>query len=435
MNMPDSVTSRIFRNVMETYSAQVVRILGALAFNIWLTRLLTPEERGYYGVALAVAMISVQFGQTGLNTANTYFVAKEAGIGNVLLGNSTIAAIAIGPILILAIFIISKLIPSAIALPGSCLFVAICYLPFLLGYLFFQGLLLGTHQIRKYNFIEILNRYIPLVILAIFVVMKAVAAKTALIAILIGQAIACIWSWVSLYIYSGGISYSMPLMLDMLRYGFRIHLATVFSFLLFRADLLMVAHMRSSTEAGYYSLATSLAEYMSLPASVVGMILLPHLSALQKSPQKFGLMMRWLTGMAIITLPVFIISAYIGSPVIHLLFGEKYLPSIPGFVWLLPGIYFLGLACVSVQFITSIGYKLSVSVAWFAVLILNLAGNLYAIPHYGFVGASIMSSICYALAFVLIFLIAWRNRKSQSGAHRLKSAAPLEANISYTQQA
>ena len=436
MRVLSQESSQILRNVAETYSAQLFRIAGTLAFNIWFTRLLSPADRGSYGVAIAIALIGAQFGQTGLNTANTYFAAKKPHTSQALLGNSTLAAVTIGPVLVLVTFLASKLFPNSIATTHNCFILAMCYIPFALGYFYFQGLLLGTHQIRTYNFLEIINRYVPLVFLALLVWIGRVTSTTVLAGVLLGQMIACIWAWQSLYTTTDGIRISWPLMGNMFRYGAKIHLATIFSFLLFRADLLMVARMRNAEEAGYYSLATSLAEYMSLPAFVVGTILLPHLSALNEPARKFQMMLHWLGGIAIITIPLFLLAGYLGHPMIRWVCGAKYLPSFSGFLWLLPGVYFLGLACVSVQFITSIGYKLSVSAAWFVALVLNLISNLYVIPHYGFVGASITSSACYGLAFLFIFLIGWKYRNSEESAPTITLAPiPPEESIPYIEPA
>jgi O-antigen/teichoic acid export membrane protein len=428
MRVLDQILSQIFRNVAETYFAQLARIAGGLAFNIWFTRLLAPADRGYYGVAIAVALIGAQFGQTGLNTANTYFSAKQPGVSKSLLGNSTLAVFTIAPVLLLIIFLVTKAASGSIATTRQCLTLSMCYIPFALGYFYFQGLLLGTHQIRKYNFLEIINRYVPLAALAFLVWIGKVTSTTVLAGVLFGQIVACLWAWGILYRTTDGMAVSWPLMGNMFRYGIKIHLATVFSFLLLRADLLMVAHMRNAEEAGYYSLATSLAEYMGLPAFVVGTILLPHLSVLNDTKRKFQMMLHWLGGVSVVTIPLFVFAGFLGHPIIRWVCGPRYLPSLPGFLWLLPGVYFLGLSCVSVQFITSIGYKLSVSAVWFLALVLNLSGNFYAIHRYGFVGASIMSSICYGLVFIFIFLIAWKHRKFDENVTQSAFAAVLPEN-------
>jgi O-antigen/teichoic acid export membrane protein len=410
---PGNGAPSILRNVLETYSAQSFRILGALLFNIWLTRLMMPADRGYYGVGLALAMMATQFGQFGLNTANTYFAAKEPELRRALLGTSTAAAVVLAPAIILIVLAVHWIAPGSIVMPNNCLAVSLVFIPFALSYIFFQGLLLGTYQIRQYNLLEVLNRYIPLAALSGLVLIKSVTPTTVLMCVVVGQAVACLWAWKDLYSQSKGMTVSMPLVGRLLRYGVRVHLATVFSFALFRISLLMVAHMRSAAEAGFFSLATSLAEYMSLPAQFAGLVLLPHLCALKDTKKKFQLMMHWLLGIAALTAPLFLLGGFVGFPIIRLLFGEKYVPAFRGFVWLLPGIYFLGLAVVTIQFITAIGYRLSVPGVWLAVLVVNLAGNLYFIPKYGYVGASALSSACYAIAFFLIFLVAYWNRNSE----------------------
>jgi O-antigen/teichoic acid export membrane protein len=403
----------ILRSVIETYSAQSFRIVGALLFNIWLTRLMMPAARGYYGVGLALAMMATQFGQFGLNTANTYFAAKEPELRRALLGTSTVAALVLAPAIILIVLAVHWIAPDSIVMPNSCLAVSLVFIPFALSYIFFQGLLLGTHQIRQYNLLEVLNRYIPLAALSGLALIKSVTPTTVLFCVVVGQAIASVWAWKDLYSQSKGMTVSIPLVRSLLRYGIRIHLATVFSFALFRISLLMVAHMRTAADAGFYSLGTSLAEYMSLPAQFAGLVLLPHLCALKDTRMKFQLMMRWLLGIAALTAPLFLLGGFVGFPIIRLLFGEKYVPAFMGFVWLLPGIYFLGLAVVTVQFITAIGYRLSVPGAWLVVLVVDVAGNLYFVPRYGYIGASALSSACYTVAFLLIFLVAYWNRNSE----------------------
>jgi O-antigen/teichoic acid export membrane protein len=62
-----------------------------------------------------------------------------------------------------------------------------------------------------------------------------------------------------------------------------------------------------------------------------------------------------------------------------------------------------------------------VAAAWFSAVVLNVTANLYAIPRYGVVGASVSCSACYALAFFLILLIAFRHRNSEAAPHRAET--------------
>jgi len=106
-----------------------------------------------------------------------------------------------------------------------------------------------------------------------------------------------------------------------------------------------------------------------------------------------------------VTLPVVVLSALLSKPLVPLLFGRAYLPAAQAFVWLMPGIFFLGIECVAVQFLNSMGYPRSVVITWLVCVCVNISLNFWAIPVYGIVGASLNSSITYILASVLIFWI------------------------------
>jgi O-antigen/teichoic acid export membrane protein len=71
----------------------------------------------------------------------------------------------------------------------------------------------------------------------------------------------------------------------------------------------------------------------------------------------------------------------------------------------MPGVFFLGVQSIMVQYLNSRGFPLSVVWAWFITSILNIGVNFWAIPRYGIAGASVVSSLCYFLMFILVWLI------------------------------
>jgi O-antigen/teichoic acid export membrane protein len=96
------------------------------------------------------------------------------------------------------------------------------------------------------------------------------------------------------------------------------------------------------------------------------------------------------------------------------LFGAAFMPAASAFVWLLPGIFFLALETVSVQFLNSIGYPKIVIGAWVAATLLNVGLNVWAIPAYGINGASMVSTFTYTVVCLLIGLILYRHRGMSS---------------------
>src|SRR5205807_6530218 len=111
---------------------------------------------------------------------------------------------------------------------------------------------------------------------------------------------------------------------------------------------------------------------------------------------------------AALMLPVVVIGALAAGPLISLAFGPKFLPAVSPFIWLMPGTYFLGVETVMVQLLNSEGFPPIIIAAWIADMIINVALNFWAIPRYGITGASVVSSVCYFLMFVIVSAVVWK---------------------------
>jgi O-antigen/teichoic acid export membrane protein len=195
-------------------------------------------------------------------------------------------------------------------------------------------------------------------------------------------------------------------------YALRAYLITFFSFLVLRADLFMVQHMLGSEQAGYYSIAASMADVVSVLAVVVGTILLPKLSALSDVKTKLHLTQKATWGIAIALFPVLAVASLLARPAIGLLFGEAFLPASTAFVLLMPGMLFLGMEAVAIQFLNSIGCPRVVVWSWGLCSLFNIVVNVWAIPRYGISGASVVSSISYFLAFCFVIWAIFRIARS-----------------------
>jgi len=103
-------------------------------------------------------------------------------------------------------------------------------------------------------------------------------------------------------------------------------------------------------------------------------------------------------------------ASLLAKPIIPLLYGRAFLPAVPAFQCLLPGIFFLGIEVVLVQFINSMGFPMHVVYIWGFSTLLNIGMNLYAIGKYGIIGAAMVSSICYLIVFALITAMVQRIR-------------------------
>jgi len=398
--------SDFVRKVMETYATRIVIMGVGLITTVVVARVLGPEARGVYGVAVATGALGVQFGNLGLHTANVYLAARDPSCLPSLTGNSLAVSFGFGGLLAVLLAGVFTIFPNLISLHGSVLMLALSWIPFGLAYLLMQNLLLGIHDVRGYNLLELVNKVLPLILIAGLAIVGRGSVTKFFAAGFAALAISCLWMWRRLRgVFTRALSVSIPLFRGSINYAAKAYLAAFLAFLVLRADLFMVAQMLGVEQAGYYSIASSMADYVSVLAAIVGAILFPRLSAMTEIGAKLRLTYKAVWGTAGLLLPILVMSSLLARPAVRLLFGAAFLPTSAAFVLLMPGMLFLGMNTVAVQFLNSIGYPKSVVIIWGFCTVFNIALNLWAIPHYGIMGASIVSSISYFLAFFFILQV------------------------------
>src|SRR5260370_21577329 len=120
-------------------------------------------------------------------------------------------------------------------------------------------------------------------------------------------------------------------------------------------------------------------------------------------------------------LPIVLIAALAAAPIISIAFGRSFLPAVTPVAWLMPGTYFLGIETVMVQLLNSEGFPSIIVVAWIADTIINVALNFWAIPRYGITGASVVSSVCYFLMFLIVSAVVLKQNYTR---HAVATCSP-----------
>ncbi len=299
------------------------------------------------------------------------------------------------------------------------LLLALTGIPLGLTYLLTQDLLLGLQDVRGYNLLDIFSKISPLLLIGGLVVLHRVTVATLFGTTVVGLTASCAGTFVRLSKRFGGLPWpSLALFQKGIRYATRAYLASLFSFLVLRADLFMVQHMLGAEQTGYYSVASSMVDMISVLPAVIGMILFPQLAAITDIAKKLRRTRKATWGTAAALLPIILLSAVMSKWIVRLLFGTAYLPAARAFVLLTPGILALGVQSVAVQFLNSVGFPRIVIFIWALCAVLNIGLNFWAIPAYGIAGASVVSSISYFLAFCLIWQAV-----SQTGRSYLSKTA------------
>jgi O-antigen/teichoic acid export membrane protein len=405
------VSSDFIRKVGETFVTRIILIVIGLATSVIVARTLGPEGRGLYAVATTIGAIGVQFGNLGLHASNTYYVARDKTILPALIGNTIVVSFVFAGVGILLSWIVLSLWPQLAPVHGLLLILSLIWIPFGLAYMLLQNLLIGIQNIRAYNKIELSTKILSVVLIGSIAFLNKVTVEEVFLAGLVALFVGFYWAfW---YLLRETPNFPKPcfaLFKGNIRYGLKAYLAAFFAFMVLRSDLLIVKYILGSEQTGYYSVAVNMAEMILLLPMIVGTILFPKLTALTDIREKWFLVKKICLNIGVGMVLILVIAGFLAEPIVLLLYGKSFCPSVSPFLWLLPGTFFLGLETVAVQFLNSLGFPITVVGAWGLTCLLNIGLNLMVIPTYGIVGASIVSSSSYTVAFLIVVWITQKAR-------------------------
>jgi O-antigen/teichoic acid export membrane protein len=406
------ISSDFVQKVGETFVTRILLIGIGLIISMIVARVLGPEGRGFYAVAATIGAIGVQFGNLGLHASNIYYVAREKKLLPALVGNTVMVCFAVGGLITVLIWMIFSIWPRLAPVDGLLLILSLIWIPLGLVCLLLQNLLLGIQEVRAFNKIELITKVLGLGLIGLLALIGTATVEAIFSAGLVVLVISSLWAlWRLKSHLTTPPKASLALLKENIRYGVKAYLAALFSFLVLRVDLLMTKYILGAEQTGYYSIAANIAELVCILPVVVATILFPKLSALTNIKEQWYFTKK----AAIVTgagmLLVLAVVGILAKPVVRVLYGEPFLPCVPPFLWLLPGIFFLGVETVAVQFLNSIGLPRVVVAVWSLTCLLNVGLNMWAIPEYGITGASIVSSLSYFVICVFIVWISWKTKQ------------------------
>jgi O-antigen/teichoic acid export membrane protein len=403
--------SDFFRKVAESLGTRFLIIGLGLVIAVLVARILGPGGRGLYAVAATVAGIGVQFGNLGLYASNNYFVARNRQLLPELLGISLVVSFGFGGLIAGIAYAVFTSWPKLAPVSGLTLIIPLIWVPFGLAYLLQQNLLLGLHKIRDYNKIELISKAIGVLFFLLLVAGHWLTVNTALITGLVAVILGFAWSLAKLRDSFAVLSFpSYRSLKEQFFYSVKAYVAAFFAFLIFRINLLMIKFMLNPEQAGWYSIASLMAEMMLVLPAVAGMILFPKLAAMATLVEKWRFTKKVAIGISLFMLVATIGMAFLAKPMIRLAFGAAFAPSLSPFLWLLPAIFIYSITTCLMNFFAAIGMPMITCYASGLALLVNFLLNLILISSWKIAGASISTSVASGvmLAASLIYIAKLR---------------------------
>lgn len=398
---------------------------GVLLLNIGgtvvIARTLGPVGRGAIAVAFSVTLLLIQFGSFGLASANPYFVARDRGTLARVVSNSLWVSLILGIALALAGAGVKLFFPAALrGLDWAEVLVVLAGIPAALAGTLLQSVLLAEGRMRAYNGVEITGALLTFAGLVIGLAVFSIGVLGA-IAVMVSVNVAAALAYL-IVLRVDVPHFRVPdrdLLTKMLRYGFRIYVATVLAYAVGRINLIFVNSYLGSSAAGQYSVGVALADGMHLLPSVVALNLFPRIARgdpHERSAAVFRSLTLLFALLCLITVPL-------AGPGIRLLYGHAFAPAVDIYYWLLPGIFAYGMLNVLSYHFAGRGFPLEAVLIWIPGLVLNLVIVLAFVPG----GSADIAALAATVSYVLILFMHMRLFAKESGGYGSLRPRPREA--------
>jgi O-antigen/teichoic acid export membrane protein len=409
-------SSLFIKNVILTFSNKVLLLFVGLFTSIAIARYLGPEGRGLYATAAVFLGLGIQFGNLGLHSTNIYFSANNSQNGSLLFGNSILIGFFVG--LVISLFSILGYIffPNHNPIKGGLFFWTILSIPFSLTYLLLQNLLIGLNYIKEFNKIELLSKIVATILIVGFIILGLRSAESMMVVIFISAA----YAFAHTYIFLKGIIFpkiSLSFFIKHFNYGIKAYLAALFAFIQQKIIVYFVTQNSGVVETGYFSISQTLFDLSLIFPVTVASILFPKLSSSNSQLEKWEMTKKVLLIISSLMF-VYIVVLYFASPwIINILYGDKFEASNSILKYLLPGLFFLSVVSVIMNFLASSGMPIIVIITpLFSCLFIFSASLIFKSSFNGIVAATI-NSIANFLSFfiIIIYFIQQKPKYNEQG--------------------
>lgn len=374
-----------------------------LAFinSIVLARVLGPEGKGIYSVALLLPSTATALLNLGIAPATVYYVAK----GDFQAGRAVSNSVKIGLVLSTAAMAVSALVTAFASdalfpgVPETSLYVSLLYIPFSLVALYLLSIVQGLQDFRTYNLIAISTQVSALLMTFLLVWVLDMGVNGALLALPAGYFSGIMASSRALRTRSGrakrqGLRFDPGYLRKVLPYGLTAHVSNVITFLNSHVDLFLVNLFLFPGEAGIYTLAIGLAERLSIVSSSASTVILPRISELEGSEglrqQITPIVTRHVLA---VTLVLSLLGTALSTIFVSLVYGPAFQRAAAVFRALLPSTITLSISRVLSSDIAGRG-RPQVNARISAIqMVVSVALDMLLIPTYGIIGAAVATSV------------------------------------------
>ncbi len=389
------------------FAYRVASLLLWASIGVITARTLTVGDRGVY--ASAVIIIGVTSGIASFSSAASYLVANQRREPGEVATHGVVLSLIFGAILAFGAFAVAPFLPSDLHLIAVLCGLAI--LPSVVRNTL-SGVLLGSHQLSRYNFAATASAAFGLALIAVWVgIFRHRSVESALQAWTVAQYLSLIpiiiwgrrwWAWPRHH------GLNRAVLRRMLSYGAVTGAAGVIAFFNYRVDVLMVIGLDSRQGAGIYSSSVAVAEGLWLFSSAIALASYAHVGSLSRE-QAARLTALGVRHTIIVVVSGAVVAALIAPPLLGMLFGDVYRAgATPLRILCIGTAAYAPASLIGNYFTVQLGRP--AIALWLATLscVISVAVGFALIPTVGYTGAAWATTLSYTISAAIAAFVFLR---------------------------
>lgn len=371
---------------------------------LYLARSLGDINFGIYTLGIALGGIFIILADLGLNNLTIRHLARYHDTANIFLGKVVVLRLVLAlPVLALAVAVLVVLQYAPLTRTVIIIMIASSLLLKSFTY-FYIHIFEGFEKMQYITVMESIKKVTDLLV-CIVILSMGYGLLALVVGLLFNDACNLILAW---WLCRRKLGIHMRLQIareewgDLIKVALPFGLLLAFMNILTSTDVAMLSKIRTEQEVGWYGAAIRLTNTLTMIPLMGASAMFPTASRIFK--EELSLVGKLYTAvmrpMVLMAVPIATGTTLLAHGIILLLFGNEYVPAADALgilIWSV-ALYFITLPMI--WLLSAVDRQKYATVTMGISALLNIVVNLYLIPRYGIIGASITTVISQFVIFV-----------------------------------
>jgi len=405
--------------------AQIIGNAGLFTSVLLIARQFGPTQRGTFAFLMVSAMVLGRLSMFGIDDATTVFGARRPRLRPVLTGNlllfAGVSSMVVGSLAAGLLLALEDVRPPGVDAPLLVVVAAGAVASAYLSSGF--ALLIASSRFRQQ---AVVTAVAPWVYVVALLVLWETVGLSILYTGLVWAASLMLWALMLLRGAVRGVGIGRPnlrLLRVALAFGVRAWGGSIFRFLNFRTDQLLMGFISTEAALGIYAVAVNASEVLLYLPTATATALLPVVSSSERAAGAIRTLGIFRT-LIVLTAMSIAVSVVVGPFLLPLVFGEAYRAAIEPFLLLMPGALGFAALIVFSNALVASSAPGRATLGPFVSFVTGTALDLLLIPEYGASGAGAAASVAFISGGV-VALVAYR----QQTGYRWRLLVPTRQDL------